>query len=208
MTINEQQFLSLKNEVGKLMSEKRFHHTVRVVDAAEKLAKYCAPALINEAKVAALLHDVTKELPENEQLALLREDNVILDNEDYESPAVLHSFTAPIFIKKHFPEYATSEILTAVKHHTVGSPDMSVLDEIVFLSDYIEDGRVYETCAKARWFVWSSMSDDNSNNLKVLHKACVGAIDNTLTNLISRKKMINTKNILTRNALLSKILHI
>ena len=208
MIINEQQFSSLKNDVSTLMSDKRFRHTIRVVAAAEKLARYCAPSLITEAKIAALLHDVTKELSEQEQMALLREGDVVVDSEDYESPAVLHSFTAPVLIKKRFPECATPEVLTAVRNHTVGSPDMSVLDEIVFLSDYIEDGRIYDSCAKVRWFVWSSMSDDIENNLKILHKACVSTIDNTLFNLIARKKNINTKNILTRNALLSKILHI
>jgi predicted HD superfamily hydrolase involved in NAD metabolism len=204
----EQQFSSLKNEVSTLMSEKRFRHTVRVSAAAEKLARYCAPELVAEAKIAALLHDVTKELPHEEQLKLLREGEVVLDAEDYESPAVLHSFTAPVFIKRRFPEWASPIVLGAVKNHTVGSPDMSVFDEIVFLSDYIEDGRTYDSCAKVRWFVWSSMADDIDNNLKILHKACVSAIDNTIFTLISRKKTINTKNILTRNALLSKILHI
>jgi HD superfamily phosphohydrolase YqeK len=119
---------------------------------------------------------------------------------------VLHSFTAPLFIKKYFSEFATENVISAVRYHTLGAPEMSVFDEIVFLADFIEDTRTYDASISLRNFVWSNMrSGEFDTNVKVLHLACVKAIDYTIINLIENKKKINSKNILTRNALLSKI---
>ena len=196
----------LKADVCGYMSKKRYLHTLAVADAAIRLSKMCLPDEKSELEVAALLHDITKELSQADQYALLSEACVTLDDEDIESVGVLHSFTAPIFIKKCFAKFATENVLSSVRYHTLGAPQMSVFDEIVFLADFIEDTRTYDSSVKLREFVWSNMlSCDVESNLKVLHYACVKAIDCTIINLIENKKKINSKNILTRNALLSKI---
>ena len=202
----KEEFESLKDDIKAALSEKRYLHTLAVVDAACKLSKMCLPDKKSEIQVAALLHDITKELSHSEQCAILSEAGVVLDDEDSESLGVIHSFTAPIFIKNHFSKFATENVISAVRYHTLGAPEMSVFDEIIFLADFIEDTRTYDSSIKLRNFVWSNMqNDDFASNIKVLHSACVKAIDYTIINLIENKKTINSKNILTRNALLSKI---
>ena len=206
MTFSKESLDFLKCEVSKRLSYRRFLHTESVAKSAVRLAGYCLPGVETELVAAALLHDISKELPLDEQLKILAEANVTLDEEDIMSEGILHSYSAPEIIKRDFSQFATERVLSAVLKHTIGSPDMSVFDEIIFLSDFIEDTRTYDSCVKLRNFVWDNMSGSDFNlNLHVLHAACIEAIDSTVINLINNKRYINSKNILTRNALLSKI---
>jgi len=196
----------LRDSVKERLSEKRFLHTLAVADAAVKLGELCAPEYRDGLEAAALLHDITKELTTGEQLRMIKNAGIPLDDEDISSPAVLHAFTAPEVIKTDFPTFADKAILSAVYNHTLGSADMSVFDEIIFISDFIEDTRTYDASVKVRNFVWENMPSANGEDrIKILHKAVIMAIDSTVNHLKENKKAVNSKNILTRNALLSKI---
>ena len=188
MSFSVEEIGVLKETVKTRLSEKRFLHTLGVLQAAEKLAGYYAPEYIPEVKVAALLHDITKELPFDVQCELINDSTFKISKTDFENPAILHSFSAPTLIKRDFPKFATEKVLSAVFNHTVGSPDMSVLDEIIFLADFIEETRKYDSCVNLRNFVWCNITDNLQSNLKLLHTACVKAIDFTILNLIENKK--------------------
>ena len=206
MIFKETDLTALREQVRLRLSEKRYLHTLAVENCAVLLCEMCMPDKKDEAAVAALLHDITKELSPSEQRNLLNEGKIFLDSEDSESEGVLHSFTAPIMVKRDFPDFATQNVLSATRYHTLGAPEMSVFDEIIFLADFIEDTRTYESSVKLRKFVWENMRPhEHKENILVLHSACIRAIDSTVLNLIENKKAINSKNILTRNALLSKI---
>ena len=129
--------LELKAAVEARMSQKRFLHTLGVVKAARQLGEELMPEKIQSLTVAAHLHDIAKELPTEELLTLSSEYGYVTTEEDMNSPQVLHSFAAPAVIKRDFPEYASEEILSAVFKHTTGDGEMSVFDEIIFLSDLI-----------------------------------------------------------------------
>lgn len=206
MTFSDKDINLLKNQVESRLSPKRFLHTLGVARSAIKLAEYCLPDFIRETEAAALLHDITKEYTIEEQYKLINEFDIPIDKSDYESPQILHSFTAPAVIKRDFPMFATNRILSAVYNHTIGSPDMTVFDEIIFLADYIEETRTYDSCISVRNYVFHNMADrDYKSNIKVLHNACIKAIDFTISSLSENKRHVNLKNILTRNALMSKI---
>ena len=196
----------LAQRVEKRLSPKRFSHTLAVCEAALRLASYCLPNSRSELESAALLHDIAKELPIEELISLINNSDRKTDAEDLLSVGPLHSFAGPEVIKRDFPEFATENILSAVYNHTIGAPDMSVFDEIIFLADFIEDTRSYAPAVETREYAYSSMKEGLfEHNLSVLHAASVKEIDSTLIHLIENKKIINSKNILTRNALLSKI---
>ena len=205
MSFTQEKNKLLSSAVKERLSPKRYTHTAAVADAAKRLSSYCLPDSENEIEAAALLHDIAKEYSTEELVSLLEGSGKSISSEDLLSPAVLHSFAAPIVIRRDFPDFATENILSSAYNHTIGAPDMSVFDEIIFLADYIEDTRTYEHCKRVREYVYSMLGSDRGENIKALHKACVMAIDYTLIHLIENKKPINSKNILTRNALLSKI---
>jgi len=206
MTFSNQEIERLTGEIKSRLSEPRYLHTLGVARAAKRLSELCLPSHSAEAVVAALLHDVTKELSTEEQKRIIKEELVFIDREDENTPAVLHSFTAPTGIKRDFQEFATDNVLSSVFFHTMGSPDMSVFDEIIFLADFIEETRTYPSSVSVRNFVFENMKHGKQEeNIKILHKACVMSIDFTTEHLKKNKKPINSKNVLTRNALLSKI---
>ena len=206
MTFSKQDVEAVLNKVKLRLSSKRFLHTVGVVRAAEALSMLCIPDSIYELCVAAALHDVAKEYDTAAQLKIIRERCIPITSDDEMSPAVLHSYAAVAVIDDDFSEYATENVKSAVYNHTVGSPDMTVFDEIIFLADYIEETRKYESCVSLRNKVFSSMkAGEYDSNIRLLHTFCIEAISNTYKCLVERKSHVNSKMLLTANALKCKI---
>ena len=131
---------------------------------------------------------------------------ITLDAEDKECGQIWHSYTAEYIVLRDFPQYADKKLLSAIKNHTVGSQNMTVFDEIIFLADFIEKTRTYEPSVKLREFVFSNMrSGFVLENIRTLHIAVIKAIDYTVSHLEKNKNTVNSKTLLTKNALLSKI---
>lgn len=195
----------LSNAVRVRLGDKRYAHTLGVERMARRLGEACLPDALDELSAAALLHDVAKELSDAEQMQILKKEGITLSSDELSSPQIFHSYTAPHVIRSDFSEFATERVLSAVYKHTVGAADMSVFDEIVFLSDYIEEGRAYQACVALRERVLSSLGDDIEGNRRVLHAACIAAIDNTVQSLEMRGMTVISKTVEARKALLDKI---
>ena len=201
---NEQDIRALAERVRAYMSEKRFSHTLGVVRCAMALGELILPESVGELCAAALLHDVAKEIPRDELISLLSADPTITE-EDKNSDGVLHSFAAPFVISRDFPEFASENILSATGKHTVGSAGMSVFDMIVFVSDYAEDTRTYESCIKVRRALFDELDSLGANDrLHRLIDACLMAIDGTIETLTRTGRVINSRVYETKNALLMK----
>ena len=207
MLFSDKDILVLTSLVSERLSEKRFSHTVGVMNMAEKLSDCYLPEQKDLAKVSALLHDISKELSREENMAIISKENILLSEYDLKTEGVIHSYTAPFVIKREFPYFAKDEVLSATYKHTVGDESMSVLDEIIFLSDFIEEGRTNKTSAELREWVLSHLyTEDGKPDFNTLHRACIAEIDSTIEYLNSKKSEINPKTLLTRKRLLSKII--
>ena len=202
---SEKELDTLREEVRARLSEKRYRHTLGVEKMAAYLGEYFIPEKIQQLRAAALLHDVAKELPKEEQLDLIKKGGIRLSKEELNSVPTLHSFAAVYLIKRDFPKFSERAILSACKNHTVGSPRMTVFEEIIFLSDYIEEGRSYEACVSVRNKLLASLSGKRRENLKALHFATLSALENTLSQLENKKMPVNPKTVLTKTAFSSKI---
>ncbi len=187
MSFSEHQLERLRAAVEARLGEKRFRHTLGVEQAAMLLGEYLCPERVPELRAAALLHDITKELTPAEQLEILAAEN-ISDPDDLASAPVHHSLTAPSVIKREFPEFATEDVLSAVRNHTTGASPMSVFDEIIFISDYIEDGRVYEGCRSVRRELLDGLYREEKlpARLTLLHRAVLSALNNTAEGILAR----------------------
>lgn len=206
MSFSRDDIEQIKPEIKKRLSEKRFIHSVSVSKVAMQLAQLCAPDLVIEAGLAGILHDITKELSLSEQMELIRNCAILLDDEDLETESIIHSFTAPAVIKRDFPKFATAEILSAVYKHTVGAADMSLLDEIIFVADFIEENRRYPVCVELRERVLSSMKPgDVEGNIKILHESALFELDSTVKSLLERGRAINKKTLLAKDAIFKRI---
>ena len=207
MKYTDTQIDRLRTEVGKRLSQKRFSHTLGVEKMAAHIGLKVMPEAINELRAAALLHDISKEYSEAEFLALMKKYNISLTEWEIDEPALWHSMTAPSVIKDEFPEYASDDILSAAFNHTVGSDDMSIFDEIILLSDYIEEGRRYPTCVGLRDEFLSELdlAKDVDEAVLALHRAVVKSLNNNINEFVSKGLRYHYRTELTRDAILKKI---
>jgi nicotinate-nucleotide adenylyltransferase len=155
MTYSEEQLQRLREQVEKRQTPERFRHTCGVERAAADIGALYLPERLSSLRAAAILHDLTKGLTSEEQIALCRTLNLPPSPSEQDAPQVLHGRTAAALIPLEFPEFATEEILSGVRRHTTGEAEMTVFDEIIFLADYIEDGRTYPDCIRMREAFWN-----------------------------------------------------
>ncbi len=204
MPLTDKTLDALRDRVRGRLSDKRFAHTAGVEQSVKQLAGILLPRCTDELRVAALLHDITKEYSSEEHMALLHKHGMILSENDRHAPALLHSMTAPLVIQRDFPDFATEAVLSAVACHTTGKVGMSIFDKIVFVSDYIEEGRTYTACVAVRNRLFDMLSDGETPPLHALNAAVVAAMDNTIVSLIGRGAVVSEQTFLARNALVAE----
>ncbi|MFA5482064.1 MAG: bis(5'-nucleosyl)-tetraphosphatase (symmetrical) YqeK [Bacilli bacterium] len=146
----------IKNKVYKkfmdstnLEKQERFAHTIRVMEMAEKIIKSNNLNIdLNKAKIAALIHDYAKFYDSKELLAYAREYK--LNCKDFKNNyKVLHALVGPIIIRKELNIY-DEDILDAVKYHTTGNEALSPLSMLIYVSDFVEEGRDFFEAKKFR----------------------------------------------------------
>lgn len=149
-SITEEQLTSVRRDVAARLSPGRAEHTLGVERAAIWMAERLCPSKTPLLRAAALLHDITKEYSFEKQLKICGEFGIILRDDEKSSPGVLHAITAAAIIPREYPQLASAELCGAVRWHTTGRADMTLSEKIIFLADYIEDGRGYESCRALR----------------------------------------------------------
>ncbi len=125
--------------VEKMLSPKRFQHTLGVIEAAKDLAiRYGSD--VSQAQIAGMLHDITKECSVTEQMQYCTEFAIELTQLEIKSPKLLHAKTGAGFAQYRL-DVNDPAILDALRYHTTGRRDMTKLDKILYLADYIEVNR-------------------------------------------------------------------
>jgi len=121
------------------LSDKRYAHTLRVAETAERLAKL--HGLDSErARLAGLLHDTAREVGKEELLRVAEEDGLPVGDFERERPILLHGPVAAELAREDLG-VEDGEILDAVRVHTTGEPGMGPLALALFVADKIEPGR-------------------------------------------------------------------
>lgn len=137
-----------RNLIKSKMSEHRFIHSVNVSKEARKLAKiYGADA--EKAAIAGILHDITKEMPVEEQLKIITDSGIILDNVQKNAPKLWHGISGSIYIKENI-DINDADILNAIRYHTTGRSGMSLLEKIIFVADFTSQERTYKGVSTMR----------------------------------------------------------
>ena len=128
----------LEREVVALLKENRVAHVLGCRDAAVALAERYG-ADVTDAARAGLLHDITKAIDGPLQLTLCDEYGILLNKFSQENPKTLHALTGSLVAEQIFGE--NEAVVTAIRYHTTGRPDMSLLEKIIYMADYIEANR-------------------------------------------------------------------
>lgn len=137
--IDKIEFYKIKEKLEKTLSVDRFWHSIAVANTAFSLAlSHNKDA--RKAFLAGLLHDCAKNIEYEKMLEICELENVFLDDNDLKSKKTLHAIVGSIIAKKEYQIY-DEEILKAISLHTTGDANMSFLDKIIFVADYIEPFR-------------------------------------------------------------------
>jgi len=168
------------------LSRKRYKHIKRVCYFAVILAKReeNSHQFVEAAFLAALLHDSTKELNHNQQLAILKKTKAPTDYNLLPKP-IVHAKTAAYFAQD---EFAVNDpaVLAAISNHTTGRLGMPLLSRIIFAADYL--GSLDKKKAKKEL-------------KRSLKKICLNKVTQTITYLFSKKHTVHYDTVALYNGL-------
>ena len=132
---------SYKTAIRGFLGEKRYYHSICVARAAVQLARLYG-ADETKAEIAGILHDIMKELPPEEQKKRMQQYGISLSQVEQSSQKLWHAMLGAEYIRRELG-VTDSEILQAVRYHTTGRENMTLLDKVLFIADFISDDRDY-----------------------------------------------------------------
>ena len=135
---------------------KRIPHVLGTEQEAVRLAERYG-ADVRKAQVAALLHDCTKKLDMEQQLALCRQYGIQLDELERRALKLLHAKTGAAIARDVFG--VDDEIYRAIWWHTTGHANMTLLEKIIYLADYIEPSRDFPGVDKLRSVCYKDLDE-------------------------------------------------
>ncbi|AOF48710.1 bis(5'-nucleosyl)-tetraphosphatase (symmetrical) YqeK [Tetragenococcus halophilus] len=190
MKYDENTRATLLEKIKAAMSEKRFNHVLGVEAAALSLAERYGESK-EKVSIAALTHDYAKERSDSEFKQVIRDYDYDLDLLNWNN-AIWHGLVGAQFVEKELG-ITDESILQAIRLHTTGASQMSLLDKIIYVADYIEAGRDIPGVEKARAIA-----------KKDLDEAVAYETKHTLAHLIDINAPIYPKTIETYNRWVAK----
>lgn len=133
-------FEEIQEKLKKTLDTFRYEHSIGVMYTAGCLAMAHGYQNIEQAMLAGLLHDCAKCMTHEERLLLCQAHHVNVTSAELENRELLHAKAGAILAKTEY-NIKDTEILHAIAVHTTGERDMSSLDKILYIADYIEPQR-------------------------------------------------------------------
>ena len=178
MDLSKVDYDALKKELEKRLSAQRYYHSLCVMDEAVRLAeRYGADA--EKAKLAGLLHDITKNMTDADQLKLFDVNRIELSDLERSSPKLYHAISGA-WVIEHELNIDDSDIINAVRYHTTAREGMSALEKILYLADFISADRDYDGVCELR----SAAYDD-------FNEAIAEAMAFTIKELVDKNAQIH-----------------
>ena len=137
-----------------MLKPNRVAHVFGCRDTAILLAEKWGADETDAAR-AGLLHDITKALPSEMQLALCRSYGVRLSNFSSQNPKTIHALTGSLVAQRIFGE--NESVVSAIASHTTGKADMTTLEKIIYVADYMEPNRNFDGVEELRSLAFSNL---------------------------------------------------
>lgn len=129
----------IKKILAKDLDSKRLEHTFGVAYTAACLAmRYDYD--MDRAYLAGLLHDCAKCMTHDERLRYCKKYDIEITDIEKKNPSLLHAKVGAAMCRHQYG-IMDEEICSAVRFHTTGRPDMTLLEKIIFIADYLEPNR-------------------------------------------------------------------
>ena len=129
----------IKKKLKKSLDKQRYQHTLGVMYTAGCLAMANGYP-IEKAMLAGLLHDCAKCIPAKKKLKICKENKIPVTDFEREHTFLLHAKVGAWVAREKYG-VTDPEILSAITWHTTGKEDMTLLEKIVYIADYIEPAR-------------------------------------------------------------------
>lgn len=178
----------IRDYLKKNLKPSRYGHTLGVVNTAIKLAETYGEDK-EKAEIAALCHDVAKNMSEEELKKIIDDENIILSVDEKNTQELWHSIIAPIISKNIFG-VEDKEILSAMRWHTTGKENMTKLEKIIYLADLIEPSRSFNGVDEIREAAYED-----------LDSAMLQALTHTTIYLLTKGCAVDINSIKARNYL-------
>lgn len=146
-----------KKIIRELMGDYRYEHSVNVADEAVKLAELYGGD-IDKAYTAGILHDITKEIPKDRQLQIIIDGGIILDDVQKHASKLWHAISGSVYVQTELG-IKDPDIINAIRYHTTGRANMSLLEKIIYTADYTAKGRDYNGVEVMRELSRKSLED-------------------------------------------------
>ena len=180
----------IQNYIKDKLSEKRYYHSVCVMERSEELAKKYG-ADIEIAKKIGIAHDVAKEIPEEEKLKYVKDNNIEIDETERENTALLHAKIGKDISMKKFG--FNESMGQAIANHTTGNKDMDIYSKILFIADRTSKDRNFE-----------DLEYLNEIASKSIDEAVLYILDKKIQLQIQKKAQIHINGIIARNYILKQ----
>ncbi len=184
----------IKEDLKKILSERRYIHSVGVMEMCETLAKIYGVD-VEKAKIAGLLHDNAKEMSPEEMLDYVEKNNIEITEIERINTPILHGKIGADIAKKKYG--VDKQIEDAIKYHTTTNIKMDTLAKILYVSDKIEMNRMSDEY---------NIQEEREVAKKDLDRAVLMIIDSNIESLIKKGKLIEQESIETRNKILIEML--
>ena len=169
-------------EVRQRLSEKRFYHSQCVAEEAVRLAVLYG-ADPEKARLAGLLHDILKDTPAEEQLKILQGFGIMMNDTELANQKLWHAISGAAFLEFGLG-IRDRELLSAVRCHTSGRKNMTLLEKVLFVADYISADRDYPGVDELRAVARES-----------LEEAIIEGVAFTVQELMSRREPVASASI-------------
>ena len=129
----------IKKELEHDLDSKRYEHTLGVAYTAACLAMRYGYDM-EKAYITGLLHDCAKCMSNKDKIEYCEKHDIPISEVEQDNPSLLHAKVGAEMSRHKF-DIEDPEIYQAIFYHTTGHPNMSLLDKIIYISDYMEPHR-------------------------------------------------------------------
>lgn len=136
------EYEAIKNDLSTKLSAKRYQHVLNVAQTAVLLARSKGYD-VHIAYLTGLLHDCAKYMDDESMLKAAEDNHISLDDTEKEAVQLVHAKVGAYFAQEKYG-ITDEDILNAIRYHTTGRPNMSLLEKIIYIADYIEPGRNFD----------------------------------------------------------------
>jgi predicted HD superfamily hydrolase involved in NAD metabolism len=173
----------------KNLNPQRYEHSLRVRDTSIALAQHYKTD-ISQARLAGLTHDCAKDMENVEIINIIEKFGYNIEGINKRTPNLMHGLAGAI-VAKNTMGIEDEDVLNSITYHTTGRKNMSLLEKIIYIADYIEPMRNFPGVEDLRKLAYTNIDE-----------ALLLSFDNTIKYVIAKGQLLHLDTIDARNSML------